>query len=197
METITSPNAGSDTKLSEAIRHWNDYASESTQNLQDLFGAFTPLKDNLQVMQNLLQALYLGWTPAGLGRMNPAALTDACRELAEIQKAAQDKGSDCYQRLLNTTLSAGQQLAEAVQGATSPQDFLGSYLDASLGIVKQYQADANAQASAFCQIQSAYRAWLQKALENLYSQPMAETGAAPSIPTAPTATSTQEKEGSA
>lgn len=194
MDNVTSPNAGIDTKLSEALKHWSDYASESPQNLQALFGSFNPLKDNVQIVQHMLQALYLGWTPASLGRMNPAALTDACRELAELQRAAQDKGTDCCQRFLNTTLSVGQQIAESVQGATSPQDFLGSYLDASLGILRQYEYNARAQATAFGKIQSAYRAWLQKTLENLYAQPMAETGATSSLP-APT--STQDKSGSA
>ncbi|SEI55473.1 hypothetical protein SAMN04244572_02124 [Azotobacter beijerinckii] len=179
MDAITA-DAAIDPKLSEALKRWNDYASESAQNVQVLFEAITPVKDTLQIAQQITDSLQrTHWTPTGTNWVNPSALFTAYQELAEIQLAALEKESDCYIRFLTTTLGTGKQITEAMQGASSPQQFLASYLDASLNIVQQYQDDASKQASTLSQIQSAYSAWLQKTLESLSAKTSPEDATAP------------------
>ena len=164
----TTTDTSIDPKLSEAIKRWSDYANESAQNVQVLFEAFTPVKDTLQIAQQIMGTLqHVDWTSANANWANQSVLLGAYQELAEIQLAALEKESDCYVRFLTTTFGTGKQLAEATQGATSPQQLLASYLDASLDIVQQYQDDASKQASTLGQIQAAYNAWLQKTLEGL------------------------------
>lgn len=167
MDAVT-PNATIDPKLFDAIKHWNDYANESGQNVRVIFEAMTPVKDSLQIARQVMESMqHTSWMPIGMPWMKPSALFSAYQELTEIQLAAQERESDCYIRFLTTTLGAGKQVAEAMQGATTPQQVLASYLEAGLNIVRQYQADVSEQASTLSEIQSAYNAWLQKTLENL------------------------------
>ncbi|MCC6075628.1 hypothetical protein ACFPTX_06870 [Pseudomonas sp. GCM10022188] len=155
-----------DPKLAEALRRWSDYASESAQGLQELGEAFTPVKDALQIGQQIVTSMQrINWTPVDNNWTNPTALTAAYRDLADIQLAALDRGSDCYIRFLTTTLGAGKQLAGALRGVSSPQQLLAAYLGSSLDILQQYQADAEEQAATLNQIQSACNAWLQRMLE--------------------------------
>lgn len=179
-------NAQIDPKLSDAIKHWNDYASESGQNVRAMFEAITPIKDTFQIAHQIMDSVqHTGWMPAGTNWMNPSALFAAYQELTEIQLAAQEKESDCCIRFLTTTLGAGKQVAEAMQGVSSPQQFLASYLEASLNIIRQYQADVTQQASIFVQIQSAYNAWLQKTLESLSTKTAPENVESLSMPPVP------------
>jgi len=160
-----------DPKLSEAIKRWSDYASESAQNLQVLFDAVQPFKDTLQVSQQVMGALQrTDWRSANSNWLSQSVLLGACQELMEIQLAALEKESDCYMGFLSTTFGAGRQVAEAMQGTSSPQQLLASCLDASLNIAQQYQNDASKQVSTLGQVQSAYNAWLQKTLESLSEQ---------------------------
>lgn len=168
-----------DPKLSEALKRWNDYASESAQGLQALGEAFTPVKDSLQIGQQVLASMQrINWTPIDTNWTNPSALVAACQDLADIQLAALDRGGDCYIRFLTTTLGTGKQLAGALRGATSAQQLLGAYLGASLDIVQQYQADVGEQAATLNQIQSAGNAWLQRTLESLSAKDSGKTAAA-------------------
>lgn len=184
MDAVTS-NAPIDPKLSEAIRHWNDYANESGQNVRVLFEAMTPVKDSLQIAQQIMDSVqHRGWTPGSAHWMKPAALFSAYQELTEIQLAAQERENDCCIRFLTTTLGTGKQVAEAMQGASTPQQVLASCMEASLNIVRQYQADISEQAETFSQIQSAYKAWLQRTLDSLSSRQAEETAASASLPPA-------------
>lgn len=168
-----------DPKLAKALKRWNDYASESAKGLQVLGEAITPVKDALQVGQQVLTAMQrINWTPGDSNWSNPAALLAAWQDLVDIQLAALDRGSDGYIRLLTTTLGAGKQLAGAQRGATSPQQLLGAYLGASLDIVQQYQADAGEQAATLNQIQAAGNAWLQRTLEELSAKDAGKAAAA-------------------
>ncbi|WP_349616647.1 hypothetical protein [Azotobacter salinestris] len=161
-------NATIDPKLFDAIKHWNDYANESGQNARVLFEAMTPVKDSLQIARQVMESMqHTSWMPTGMPWVKPSVLFSAYQELTEIQLAAQEKESDCYIRFLTTTLGTGKQVAEAMQGASTPQQILASYLEAGLSIARQYQADASEHASALGQIRSAYNVWLQRTLENL------------------------------
>ncbi|MFB8829394.1 hypothetical protein ACE0DR_08470 [Azotobacter sp. CWF10] len=176
-------NATIDPKLFDAIKHWNDYANESGQNARVLFEAMTPVKDSLQIARQVMESMqHTSWMPIGMPWMKPSALFSAYQELTEIQLAAQERESDCYIRFLTTTLGAGKQVAEAMQGATTPQQVLASYLEAGLNIVRQYQADVSEQASTLSEIQSAYNAWLQRTLENLGTRTAMESETSASLP---------------
>jgi len=162
-----------DPALSEAINHWNEYASHSAQNMTALLETFNPLQNALQVGQSIAEAMrFAQWTPASMTLANPAAfsLSVAVKELAEIQLSALNRGYEDYTQLLKTTQGAGQQFAEAMQGAANPQQLLAAYLEASLKIAKQYEADFGNQASNLNDLQGAYNIWLQRTLDSLTAQ---------------------------
>ncbi|MFC0709178.1 hypothetical protein [Azorhizophilus paspali] len=197
-------NATIDPKLSEALKHWNDYASESGRNARLIFEAMTPVNDSLRIVRQVMESMQFGgWSPTGMPWLKPSVLFSAYQELTEIHLAAQEKESDCYIRFLTTTLGTGKQVAEAMQGASTPQQILASYLEAGLSIAKQYQADASEHASALGQIRSAYNIWLQRTLENLGHEteeepaPTAASQPAASPPPASTAESAAEKDSTA
>lgn len=179
MKKANTADTAIDPKLSEALKRWNDYASESAQSLKVLGEAFTPVKDALQIGQQVMTSLQsINWTPVDTNWTSPAALRAACQDLADIQWAALDRGGDCYIRFLTTTLGAGKQVAGALRGASSAQQLLGAYLGTSLDIVQQYQADAGEQAATLNQIQSAGNAWLQRTLESLSTKDAGKVAAA-------------------
>lgn len=177
--TANTADTSIDPKLADALKRWNDYASASAQDLQALGGAFTPVKDALQIGQQVLTSMQrLNWTPVDSPWTNPTALRASWQDLADIQLAALERASDCYVRFLTTTLGAGKQVTASLRGASSPQQLLGAYLAASLDILQQYQADAGEQAATLNQIQSACNAWLQQALESWTVKAPGKTAAA-------------------
>lgn len=166
--TANTADTPIDPKLADALRRWNDYASASAQDLQALGGAFTPVKDALQIGQQVVMSMQrIDWTPGEPNWPNPSAMTAAGQDLADLQLAALEGGSECCERFLTTTLGGVRQVASALRGATSPQQMLAAYLDASLDIAQQFRADASAQAATLGQIQAACNAWLQRTLESL------------------------------
>ncbi|NHN76178.1 hypothetical protein HA520_02580 [Azotobacter chroococcum] len=159
-----------DPALSEAIKHWNDYASESAQNMHALLATLDPLQGALQIGQSVAEAVrFAHWTPAGMSLANPAifSLSLAFKELSNIQLAALNRGYEAYTQILKTTLGIGQQLAETMQGAANPQQLLAAYLEASLNIAKQYEADISNQVSNLNDLQAAYNIWFQRTLDSL------------------------------
>jgi len=154
--------------LADAIKHWNEFSVENAKNAQILFEAITPLKDVQQISDQVMEAMkQTNWSPAGTKLVDPAVYSEAYKELAEIQMAALNKWYDGCSQFLKTTQQCGEQFAAAMQGVSTPQQALAGYLEASLAVTKQYQADANDQTSNLTAIQSAYKAWFQKTLQSL------------------------------
>lgn len=165
--TSTTSNDSIDPNLADAIKHWSEYSAESARNALILFEAITPLKDAIQVGDQVVEAMkQTNWRPVTTKLGDPAAFSDACKELAEIQMAALSKWYEGYLQYLKTTQQSSEQLGTALRGVGSPQQALAAYLEASLAIMKQYQADTSKQASSISEIQAAYKAWFQKTLQN-------------------------------
>lgn len=157
-----------DPTLTDALQHWNQYCAQSQQNMLILLNAITPLKDQIQVTGQLLEAAQkTNWLEAGSKFADPAVLANAFSELADIQIAALGKLQEGCTSFLKTTQASGDQLSELGKDAESPQALLAASLETSLNILKQYEADATEEASGLSAIQSAYRAWLQKNLQSL------------------------------
>jgi len=157
-----------DPSLTHAIKDWNDYSSESVKNALIVMEAITPIKDTVQVTQQVIQALQeTDWKPDNKKLLDPESLLAAGRELAEIQKAAIERMLEAYNEYLKVTRQAGDKYAEKLKAAKSPQQLLAAWLEASLEMVKEYQSGINDQASTLGTVQSAYKAWLQNTLQNL------------------------------
>ncbi len=160
-----------DPNLTEALRHWSEFSEENRQNALILFNAITPIKDKIQVTGQLLEAIqHTDWLQTTAKLADPSALVQSFSELADIQIATLGKLQESYNAFLKTTQACGEQLSGVSQGADSAQALLASYLETSLNIVKQYQADATDEASSLNVIQSAYNAWFQKTLQSLSTQ---------------------------
>ncbi len=157
-----------DPSLSDAIKDWNDYTAESVKNALIVLEAITPVKDNVQVTQQVIEAFKnTDWQPASKKLLDPEVLAAVGRELAEIQKAAMERLMEGCNQYLVTTQEAGKKFADNLKDVKSPQQFLAAWLESSLDLVKDYQQNATDQASNLGTIQSAYKAWLQSTLQNL------------------------------
>ncbi len=166
MTTTTTPLL--DPSLTEALRHWNQYYSQSRQNALVVLNAITPLKDQIQVTGQLLEtAQKTDWLQARSKLADPGLVVTALGELADIQIAALGKMQEGYNAFLKTTQASTSQLSDLGKAAESPQALLAESLETGLSILKQYEADAVEEASSLSAIQSAYRAWLQKSLQSL------------------------------
>jgi len=166
--TATTSNEFIEPSLADAIKHWNEYSAENAKNALIVLEAITPLKDALQVSEQVVEAMkQTNWFPVGTTLANPGVLTDAYKELAEIQMAALGKWYDGYAQFLKTTQQSGEKFTAALQDVNSPQQALAGYLETSLAVTKQYQADASDQASNLSAVQAAYKAWFQKTLQSL------------------------------
>ncbi|GGO81363.1 hypothetical protein GCM10011348_20220 [Marinobacterium nitratireducens] len=158
-----------DTSLLDAVEQWNDYANDNAQTERVLWGLFTPVKDSLQIAQQVMEAVQAGnWTlPASLP--DPEVLGGITSELGDIQAAAFQKMLDEVGRYQNTGAEAGKLLSEALETSGEPQKQLASWLEASLKVTKAYQEDFNQQLADLGAIQSAYTAWWQKSVESLFA----------------------------
>lgn len=162
----TTPNF-IDPSLTAALQHWSAYSAESTRNALVVMQAITPVKDTLQVTQQVLDSMqHVDWTPLNQKVADPEVYSTAYNELTDIQIATVKKLYEGYGELLSTAKKSGQQLAEVGEGADSPQQWLAAWLEANLAIVKEYQNDISDQADSLNAIQAAYKAWFQKTIES-------------------------------
>nr|WP_067291176.1 hypothetical protein [Marinobacterium profundum] len=162
--TQTSPLI--DPNLTDALQHWNQHCAQSRQNALILLNAITPLKDQIQVTGQILEAAQkTNWLEASTKLADPTTLAGAFSELADIQIAALIKMQEGYSAFLKTTQASSDQLSALGKDADSPQALLAASLETSLNILQQYEADATEEASSMSAIQAAYRAWLQKNLQ--------------------------------
>ena len=165
--TSTTSNDSIDPNLADALKHWSEYSAESAKNALILFEAITPLKNAIQVGDQMIEAMkQTDWRPVATKLGDPAAFSDAYKELVEIQMAALSKWYEGYVQYLKTTQQSSERLGTAMRDVGSPQQALAAYLEVSLAIMKQYQADTSKQASSISEIQAAYKAWFQKTLQN-------------------------------
>jgi len=166
--TAKTSNPFIDPKLADAIRHWNEYSAESAKNALILFEATTPLKDALQISDQVNEVMnHAEWFPVAARLADTAAFADAYKELAEIQIAALSKWYSGYIQFVKTIQQSSERLATPMRNVGSPQQALAAFLEASLTIMKEYQADTSKQVSSISEIQAAYKAWFQKTLQNL------------------------------
>lgn len=157
-----------DPRLEQALSRWGDFSSESAQQSLILLDAITPLKDAAQVAGDLIDSMPLSeWPPRGSRLSDPAAISRAAGELIDIQMAAADKFYEGCRAFMETTQASAEQLAAMDRDVDSVQAWMAAYLDTSLDILKRYQADAGTEAASLNAIQSAYKAWYQKALQSL------------------------------
>jgi len=157
-----------DPSLSGAIKDWNDYSAETVKNALIVLEAITPVKDAMQVTQEVMESIRVAdWKSWGRNLPDPATLTAATREMADIQKAAVERLLESYNNYLAISRETGEKFVAKAAQVKSPQQFLAAWLETSLGLVKDYQDEVNQQASNLGTIQAACRAWLQNTLQNL------------------------------
>lgn len=157
-----------DPSLTDALQQWAAFSAENRQNAQILMNAITPVKDRVEVAEELLEAMrQTDWLQASSKLADPGVLARSYGELVDIQIAAMGRLQDAGNALLQTTLSFGEQLTRIPQGADNAQALLATYLLTSLNFAKQYQADATSEASSLSAIEAAYGDWFQKSLQGL------------------------------
>jgi hypothetical protein len=158
--TSTTSNESVNLDLSQAIKQWNDYAADSAKDMTVLLHAATPIKDFVQVTEQVGKVMKeTDWVATGKKLMDAKAVSEVWQEFMEIQLAtvmAMRGGTD---QLLKTTQGSGKLLSTATKDISSPQRALAAYLQVSLGFLKQCQANATEQAEKLNAIRAAYNAW--------------------------------------
>ncbi|TWH71366.1 hypothetical protein LX59_01650 [Azomonas agilis] len=155
-------------KLINILKQWRCFSHQNAENLQLFCSAFTPVHDSLQITQQVLKQWHdKPWTLPEQPSVDSSALSNAYRELIDIQQAALEKEQEAYFRYWTTALTNSKQMINALQGVSSPQQALVAYLEANLDLARQYQEDVSEQLTDLNQIKAAYTAWWQKTLESL------------------------------
>lgn len=157
-----------DPSLQKAIEQWKSYVSDTVQTEQVVLRLSTPLKDTLQITQQVMESMQANDWKAPTDPPDPKTLTDIACELSDIQVSAFGKIQENYSSYLETGVKGGTELVEALLIEASPQQRLAAWLDASLEVTKQYQEDTTQLVSDLSAIQAAYTAWRQKSLESLF-----------------------------
>lgn len=159
-----------DPRLVEALQQWNTFSAQNAKDALNTFEAITPLKDTAQINAQMLESLQdTDWQSVAQNMANPASFAKAYKELADIQMAAFSRWNNGFIEFMQTTLESGGQLSALKPDFDSPQQALAAYLETGLEIMQQYQEGANNQASDMNTIQSAYKAWLYKTLQDFSS----------------------------
>lgn len=159
-----------DPKLMDVLKQWHCFTQQNSENLKLVFSAFTPVQDSLQVTQQVLQRLQNKPFAVEQSAVPSEAVSNAYRELIDIQQAAFKKEQEVYFRYWSIGLNNGKQMMSALQGVSSPQQALAAYLEANLDLARQYQDNFSEQLSDLNQIKAAYSAWWQKTLEAVSAQ---------------------------
>ncbi|NVK39777.1 MAG: hypothetical protein HWE39_00915 [Oceanospirillaceae bacterium] len=156
-----------DPSLQDAVEHWSDYAKDSLQTAEVVLRLYTPVKDSLQITQQVLESVQENdWTPSAT-LPDAATFSGIVSELSDIQVAALKRMSDDFNRYLDTSVEAGKLFGETLKTDGDPQQQLAAWLETSLKVTKAYQDDFSQQLSDLGAIESAYKAWWQKSLESL------------------------------
>lgn len=166
--TANSSSNMIDPSLSGAIKDWSEYSAETVKNALIGLEAITPVKDAMQVTQEVMETIQVSdWKPWGENLPDLATLGAAAREMAEIQQAAIQRLLDSYNNYLAINRDSGEQFVEKLKGSKSPQQWLAAWLESSLSLARNYQDESNQQASNLATIQAACKAWFQNTLQNL------------------------------